>query len=540
VSENREGTDALARCSEELLDFLGREGDEAAQAKVSAIAERCAAAGLLLYSRSPLLQSGRLLFLVRDGSEKVLVVAAQVGSVSGLPPEVTQTVGAGDGSLTLHICPCSNANATYLQREVAHLRPSANPGQAGFGAGDRIGLSTPGHVRALAGSAYFPLFAQQSIREMDRTARTPEDVMATAVWGILEEGYSGLWGADADHLKTRDDIERVSPFPYTMFTLDPSDVITDPETLSDEALRAAFRALPWEALRSSPEELLAEYTGSSETVTDRHGQHTAKLAFDEESIVRCAVKYSAGIARCAGLAALLDEKRSDRFDLEVSFDETDWPTSPLEHLFIASEFRRLEMRVDSLALRFPGAFEKGIDYRGDLAAFERDFAIHAAIRDTFNAYRLSIHSGSDKFSVYPIMTKHAGDKLHVKTAGTTYLEALRVLARRDAGLFGEILEFSHGRYAEDKRTYHVSADPTRMPKPAAIAPDQYESLLDDDGWRQVLHVAFGSVLTSGPEHDFRARLCAVLAAHEDDYYAALEKHFRKHLDALAEGLAGAS
>ena len=325
-----------------------------------------------------------------------------------------------------------------------------------------------------------------------------------------------------------------------MFTLDPSDVITNPEALSDAELREAFRALPWEALRASPEKLLAEYGGSSETLTDRDGLHTAELAFDEESIVRCAVKYSAGIARCAELAAVLDEKRSDRFDLEVSFDETDWPTSPLEHLFIASEFRRLEMRVDSLALRFPGAFEKGIDYKGDLAAVEREFATHAAIRDRFDAYRLSIHSGSDKFSVYPIMTKHAGDKLHVKTAGTTYLEALRVVARHNGGLFGEILDFSHGRYAEDRRTYHVSADPSRMPEPAAIAPDEYEALLDDDAWRQVLHVAFGSVLTSEPEYDFRARLCAVLAAHEDDYYAVLEKHFSRHLDALAEGLAGAS
>ena len=189
MTVHKEGMDTLARCSEELLELLERQGDKAAQEGVSAIADRCAAAGLALYRRSPLLRSGRLLFLVRDGSEKLLVVAAQVGSVSSLPPEVTQAVGAGDGGLTLHICPCSNANAAYLQREVAHLRPSANPGQAGFGAGDRIGLSTPGHVRALTGSAYFPLFAQQSIREMDRTARTPEDVMATAVWGILEEGY---------------------------------------------------------------------------------------------------------------------------------------------------------------------------------------------------------------------------------------------------------------------------------------------------------------------------------------------------------------
>jgi hypothetical protein len=198
------------------------------------------------------------------------------------------------------------------------------------------------------------------------------------------------------------------------------------------------------------------------------------------------------------------------------------------------------MQVDGLALRFPGAFEKGIDYRGNLAVFEHEFAVHAAIRDAFDTYRLSIHSGSDKFSVYPIMSKCAGDKLHVKTAGTTYLEALRVAARCDAELFREVLEFSFGRYEEDRRTYHVSADVALMPAPKDVAPDRYPGLLEDDAWRQVLHVAFGSVLTSGPKYNFRTRLCDMLSANEEDFYATVESHFGKHLDALRASATRAS
>lgn len=528
--------DRLTRCASELFALTAKGRPDAARLLEGAasVAARHESGDFRLYARSPLVVDGRLLFLVRLRADKVLVRVTRRDFDRVTPPDVDGSIEtkAANTELACLICPCSKANAAHLQHEIKHLRPRTNPGRAAFGAGDRIGLATPGHVRALRSTALFPLFAQQSIREMDRTGRSPEDVMATAVWGLIEEGFTGEWGADADHLKTAADVERVLPYGYTMFTLDPSAFIQDPDALSADALRDAYARLPWDALRSSPEVLLVEYNGRRRTFADCHGAHSAELAFDEPSVVRCAVKYSAGIAHCATLAALLRDKRGGRFDVEVSFDETDWPTSPLEHLFIASEFRRLGMQVDSLALRFPGAFEKGIDYKGDLAVFERTFAIHAAVRDAFDTYRLSIHSGSDKFAVYPIMSKYAGDKLHVKTAGTTYLEALRVAARKDTALFREILEFSHGRYAEDRRTYHVSADPARMPAPRRVAPERYPGLLEDDAWRQVLHVAFGSVLTSGPEHDFRARLRDTLSANEEDFYATVERHFRKHIDAL--------
>lgn len=520
--------DTLVQCACDLVE---------ARADAAAAAETCKSADVQCYPKSVRKHGAATLFLAHRGDEKMLVVASSGGAPQLQPPDVAEKrmVDTDSGALAVLACPCSNANALYLQEQLDHLKPTTNPGTSAFGAGDRLGLSTPGHVRALAGSGYFPLFAQQSIREMDRTCRTPEDVMATAVWGVIEEGFSAPWGSDADHLKTDEDIERVAPYRYTMFTLDPSDLIVDPDALSPDELRAAYERLPWDVLDASPDKLVAEYGAVRKAFADPGGTNTTELAFDEASVVHSAVKYSAGIARCARLERLLRARHGADLDLEVSFDETDWPTSPLEHLFIASEFKRLGMRVDSLALRFPGAFEKGIDYKGDLAVFEGTFAVHAAIRDAFDMYRLSIHSGSDKFTVYPIMSKYAAGKLHVKTAGTTYLEALRVAARKDTALFGEILEFSYGRYDEDKRTYHVSADTARMPKPETIPADAYAPLLDDDAWRQVLHVGFGSVLTS-TEHDFRARLCAMLAANEEDFYTTVEKHFRKHLSALEAGL----
>src|SRR5207249_7179380 len=123
--------------------------------------------------------------------------------------------------------------------------------------------------------------------------------------------------------------------------------------------------------------------------------------------------------------------------------------------------------VVSLAPRFVGDFEKGIDYRGDLKHFEASLREHIAIARYCGPYKLSIHSGSDKFSIYPILGRVCGDLLHVKTAGTSYLEALRVVVRRDATLFGEIAGFCHGRFAADRASYHIStteADIARLPK----------------------------------------------------------------------------
>jgi len=530
--------DTLVRCAEEVVALIervgGSRGNPAACGALAAIGAPYDSSDFRLYPNSLLVSQGWLLFLVRRGATKLLVgmVLKKIRAVSF--PDIMERIEPGPSAQNsiIYVGPCSNANALYLQELVAHLRPCRNPGRPGFGAGDRIGLSTPGHVRALSSSRYFPVLAQQSIREMDRTARTPEDVMATAVWGMFQEGFSGAWGADADHLKIVADVERVATCPYTMFTLDPSDVIGFPERMTAGELREAFQQLPWAALGISADQLMVEYVGREQAFTDRHGSYSATLRFDQDGVMRCAVKYGPGVARCVELAGRLQAERGGGFDLEVSFDETESPTSPLEHLFLASEFRRLGVVVDSLALRFPGGFEKGIDYTGDAATFERAFAVHAAIKDHFGRYRLSIHSGSDKFSIYPTMMKYAGDGLHVKTAGTTYLEALRVAASKTTALFGEILAFSFERYERDRHSYHVSTDRARLAKPEAIDPGRYAALLDDDAWRQVLHVTFGSVLTSGPEYDFRSRLCEALAADEEAFYSTLTGHMLKHLEAF--------
>jgi len=131
-----------------------------------------------------------------------------------------------------------------------------------------------------------------------------------------------------------------------------------------------------------------------------------------------------------------------------------------------------------------------------------------------------------------------GHRVHVKTAGTSYLEALRVLAVREPALFREILAFARERYETDKATYHVSADLANVPAPEELADDALSTLLDQFDARQALHVTYGSVLTADDGKRFRGRLLEAVKTHEDLYAEVLEKHIGRHLAAFVKAQSG--
>jgi hypothetical protein len=382
--------------------------------------------------------------------------------------------------------------------------------------------------------AVSPILAQQSMRENARTGRTPQQVMDDALWGVFQEGWRRPWGADADHLKTTGDVDLCVAAGYTFYTIDPGEhVDNEAHTAPLHVLEDKVRALPWEALEDSPAGLRRRYLGR------RFEVESLILEFDPTTLARAASKYGRAIAHTARMYYYLVAATAGKpFELEVSVDETATPTSPLEHLFVAGELKRLGVQWVSLAPRYVGRFEKGVDYiperplgtgpasgvSGDLAWFEAELAKHAAIARTLGPYKLSIHSGSDKFSVYPLFARHAGNLVHLKTAGTSYLEALRAIAGVDPSFFREILTLALERYDHDKATYHVSADPARVPSPDDLADGQLAGVLDLFDGREVLHVTFGSVLDR-----FRGRLLATLDIHEEAHYAALKAHFERHL-----------
>lgn len=410
-----------------------------------------------------------------------------------------------------------------------------------FGFGDRIGLATPGHVEAMkrAGAGIEPIYAQQSIREMTRTDREPEEVIQDALQGMERGGWERASGADADHLKTTADVQRTAVAGFTFFTIDPSDHVDELSDGYDEpTLRAKFRECHHQI------DWFDDYLGKEIALpTD------AAVSLDEQACMRCAVKYGLALNHAIQLGDYIREiqqaaKRD--YEIEISVDESEQPTTLAEHYIIADQCFRHGMKLVSLAPRFIGDFEKGVDYKGDVAAFERSLADHAGIATMLGPYKLSLHSGSDKLSVYTALARATKGRFHVKTAGTSYLEALRVAARRDVPLFRHIIDFARDRYETDKATYHVSATLDAVPPPSRISDpveleqrylERWDDVPDGKGFtepgRQILHCTFGSLL-SHPE--LGAALRALLDAHQYDYTEVLADHFERHLRALNAGM----
>jgi hypothetical protein len=432
--------------------------------------------------------------------------------------------------------PPSPHNAAALRAQLPWLKPKPLGLQTSAGMGDRLGLATPGHVRAVraAGGDIAPIFAQQSIREMTRTGRTPQQVMDDATWGIFQEGWREGVGADADHLKTPADVDACLAAGFTFFTVDPGEYVDNSaETMALPDLRAAVNKLP--------SDLQYPISNLQSKSFDVEG-HT--LTFDEHTLLKAAVKYGRAIAHVATMYHhLMHATGGQNCELEVSVDETELPTSHAEHIYIASELRRLGVQWVSLAPRYIGRFEKGVDYIspsgqvGDVAAFESDFAIHAAIARQFGPYKLSLHSGSDKFSVYPVAVRQTRGLVHLKTAGTSYMEALHTIASLDPEFFRAIYAFAREHYETDKISYHVSAQLERAPGLQDVSNADLPRLLEQFDAREILHVTFGSVLMERDAQGrprFYDRFIGLLRANPEAYAANLEHHFLRHLKPFVE------
>ena len=421
-----------------------------------------------------------------------------------------------------------------MQCEPLGLAPS-------FGFGDRIGLATPGHVESMnrAGNGIEAIYPQQSIREMTRTQRTAQEVMDDAINGAAAAGWSRKIGADADHLKTPEDVDVTAAVGFTFFTIDPSD---DVDQAADDYDEATIRT-KFDGVRQSAawyEDYVGKSIGLSTGTT---------IELTEEACMRAAVKYGPAIARALRMGEYIGKVHNDAgkdYEIELSVDETEQPTTLAEHYIIADQCLRGGMKLVSLAPRFIGDLEKGVDYKGDLAALESSLGEHAAIATLLGGYKLSLHSGSDKLSMYSLLSKQTKGQFHVKTAGTSYLEALRVVARHDAALFREIINFGRSRYDVDKATYHVSATTDSAPPPEDVSDvvdlereylELWSEVPEGKGFtkpgRQILHCTFGSTLT---HETLGPAVRSVLETHPDTYTEVLADHFERHLRALQAGM----
>jgi tagaturonate epimerase len=469
-----------------------------------------------IYRRSLQLHDSVLYFIASEGAEKHLYLAS-----SRPLPRMFQGAQAQGSGLHLLKADLSPENAVHLHDVFPFTAPiSLRDKKTTIGCGDRLGLATPGHVRAAVRYDAYPVLAQQSIRELTLTRRDYPGVVADATFLVFQEGYDRGYGADGDHLKTIKDIDIALAAQMPMITLDLTEVMS-PEPASWDAGRIAaeFGKLD----EGTRRHVRDEYAGRTFTLAG------AAITFAPSEAERCALMYDRALDFSRDVDRHLKEKRGNGYDLEISIDETTAPTLPAHHLFIAAELARRGVAVNSLAPRFVGEFQKGIDYIGDTAEFERQFEVHCAIARHYGAYKVSIHSGSDKFSVYPAIGRHTGMRLHLKTAGTSWLEAVRVIARTNPALFRAMLGKALASFEEATKLYHVTTNLGAIPDVQACADSDLERYMDAKDSRQLLHITYGGLLN---DPGIRGAFFQTLARNEEAHYAAVEKHMDQHLRLL--------
>lgn len=478
------------------------------------------AASFNIYPDSINEKDGSLLFLVKVDNVKSLVILKQGPLLEKFEGDI---ILSGEGK----ICPLNRVNSRALRDIFPYTAPVSHRGRAiTIGLGDRLGLASPGHLRLTKRYNFFPVLAQQSIRELNLTGRTYYDVLDAASWAVFQEGYRGGFGADGDHLKTDEEIKMALDCGFTMITLDCSEHIDNSVyEMSDDEIREKYLTLP-KALREGMEK---KYLNRIFPIG-----RNFDIRFNEMELMKIVLVYLDTIEYTTHVYNTFISSSNRAIDFEMSIDETLFTTSIEAHYFVASELADRGVKVDSLAPRFCGEFQKGIDYIGSSEEFEKEFNSHYLISKHFG-YKLSVHSGSDKFSIFPIVGRTTKGYYHLKTAGTNWLEAVRVIAIKDPSLFREMYNFGARHLGEAKKYYHIKADFNDIISLDDMADKDLPHLMDDENARQILHITYGLILQARGEDEaylFKDKIFTLLNTCEEEYYEALYNHIGNHLEKL--------
>ncbi len=413
-------------------------------------------------------------------------------------------------------------------------------GKYSFGVGDRFAHQAGAQLQACRmaaerGVEVVPVW-NKSHREHATIGSEPSSVRAAADAAVRALGWEGPYHVDADHvrLRTVDGFLAASDF----FTLDVADAIGLP---ADEGTVTAF--------------------------ADRHPELAGRLAIPgigeplettRADAERIAGKYQRAIQEAGRIyRRVAAAKGEGRFITEVSMDETDSPQTPPELLVILALIAEEGIPAQTIAPKFTGRFNKGVDYVGDTAQFEKEFrddlaviAFAVARYGLPETLKLSVHSGSDKFSLYgPIRRalRDTGAGLHLKTAGTTWLEELIGLAESGGAGLGLSKEIYAAALAGREALCApyaavIDIDPDRLPSAETVAGWSSEQLVSavrhdpkdsrfNPDVRQLLHVGYKVAAQMGDRYLRMLDTCEGAISRN-----VTENLYARHLQPLFLGL----
>ena len=470
---------------------------------------------------------------------------------------------AGQGVVALPIGQVPTGNERYANREPQRCFPSVQvasessflPGKSGvleslypmsslakfsIGVGDRFGLEGEAQLSALQSAAdrgvtVVPVW-NKSNREHTLIGTAPSDVRANAAAAVQSRNWTAGYFVDADHigLSNVDKFLDASDF----FTIDVADYIG--KSATDTAIAAYIADMQ-------------RFVGELSIPGIDH-----PIAVSNETLRQIASKYLFAVEEAGRVYRHIAEKKGARgFVTEVSFDEASDPQSPAELFFILAAAAREGIPADTVAPKFSGEFLKGIDYVGNVEQFTREFeedlAVLAYAIRMFNlpvGLKLSIHSGSDKFSLYPIMhaaIAKANAGLHLKTAGTTWLE--EVIGLAGAGGVGlafakALYRAGYTRFDEMAKPYLlvIAIDRDKLPMPDAVDAYSAEEFVEtlqhvqsckrfNIHFRQLVHISFRIAA------EMREQYLPLLKAHRGQIETCVSENIlKRHVEPLFMGL----
>ena len=408
-----------------------------------------------------------------------------------------------------------------------------------FGVGDRFAREGAAQLQAIVaasarGVTVCPVW-NKSHREHTIVGSTPRQTRAAADDAVRSAGWGGGYFVDADHINrsTVDAFVESCDF----FTIDVADAIG----------------------RSPEEEALARFVGRCERFVGSAVVEGQESRLTLEGLRGIGLRYLEAVREAAQTYRHIRERKGNgSFVTEVSMDETSGPQSPEELFFILAALADQGVDLQTVAPRFSGRFNKGVEYVGDVVGFEQEFASDVAAvgaaRRAFgldSSLKLSVHSGSDKFAIYPAIRRvlaRTGAGVHVKTAGTTWLEELVGLA--EAGGEGlaiarDVYRAAFARQEELCKPYAAVIDVHRaeLPTPreaagwdgaAFAAALRHDSACPayNPSFRQLLHVSYRVAAEMGDRF-----LGALSDCREDIARNVRDNLLKRHIEPLF--LAGA-
>jgi tagaturonate epimerase len=367
------------------------------------------------------------------------------------------------------------------------------------GVGDRFAHQAKAQLAACikaaeAGVEVVPVW-NKSNREHTIIGTEPTQTRAAADAAVKELGWTKPYFLDADHINLKN-VERYLA-PCDFFTIDVAEEIGKP---------------------AKPEDVDAFIKRHPELIGEVKIPGIAEPFKTDEAFVKgVANKFLAAVQDASKIYRFITEKRGEgNFVPEVSMDETDAPQTPVELLIILAAIADEKIPIQTIAPKFTGRFNKGVDYVGNVAQFTKEFNEDlAAIAYAVKTYglpdnlKLSVHSGSDKFSIYKAIhdaVKRFDAGVHLKTAGTTWLEEIIGLAEAGGSGLGIAKEVYREAYAHEEELCKpyaavIDIDPSKLPKPEEVdqwSSEQFTSALRHDqsngaynqSFRQLLHVGF--------------------------------------------------